>query len=157
MTSAIIVAAGRSERMGSGTDKAFLSLGSKPVVVWALLAFEGCTAIDRIVLVVRKDQMVAAKTVVQMFGLAKVTEIVAGGPKRQESVRRGLEAVDPDTRIVSLLSLSLRQSMPQKNTAQGSPLRVSSILSSMWSAARWSVILSTAPSCGRCKRRRLLN
>jgi 2-C-methyl-D-erythritol 4-phosphate cytidylyltransferase len=86
--------------MGSGTDKAFLSLGSKPVVVWALLAFEGCTAIDRIVLVVRKDQMVAAKTVVQMFGLAKVTEIVAGGPKRQESVRRGLEAVDPDTRIV---------------------------------------------------------
>ena len=32
MTTAIIVAAGKSERMGAGTDKAFLSLGNKPVV-----------------------------------------------------------------------------------------------------------------------------
>ena len=32
MVTAIIVAAGKSERMGAGTDKAFLNLGSKPVV-----------------------------------------------------------------------------------------------------------------------------
>ena len=40
MTTAIIVAAGKSERMGSGGDKAFLSLIIKPVVAWSLLAFE---------------------------------------------------------------------------------------------------------------------
>ena len=100
MTSAIIVAAGRSERMGSGTDKAFLSLGPKPVVVWALLSFEDITDVDKIVLVVRKDQLVAAKAVVQMFGLSKVSNIVAGGARRQDSVAKGLAAVDPDTRIV---------------------------------------------------------
>lgn len=100
MTSAIIVAAGRSERMGSGTDKAFLSLGPKPVVVWALMAFEDSTDIDKIVLVVRRDQLVAAKAVVQMFGLSKVSKIVAGGVRRQDSVARGLAAVDPDTSIV---------------------------------------------------------
>ena len=40
MTTAIIVAAGKSERMGAGTDKAFLSLVNKPVVAWSLLAFD---------------------------------------------------------------------------------------------------------------------
>ena len=32
MTTAIVLAAGKSERMGKGVDKAFLSLVDKPVV-----------------------------------------------------------------------------------------------------------------------------
>ena len=100
MTTAIIVAAGKSERMGAGTDKAFLSLVNKPVVAWSLLAFERCPDIDRIVLVVRKEQLVASKAVVQMFGISKIDKIVAGGAKRQESVKCGLDACDIDTRYV---------------------------------------------------------
>jgi len=100
MTTAIIVAAGKSERMGPGTDKAFLSLVSKPVVAWSLLAFERCPLIDRIVLVVRKDQQIAAKAVVKMFGIAKIQAIVAGGNRRQDSVMAGLAACDVDTRYV---------------------------------------------------------
>jgi len=100
MTTAIIVAAGKSERMGTGTDKAFLSLVNKPVVAWSLLAFERCSEIDRIVLVVRKDQQIAAKAVVKMFGISKIQAIVAGGNKRQDSVIAGLAACDVDTRYV---------------------------------------------------------
>ncbi len=100
MTTAIIVAAGKSERMGAGTDKAFLSLVNKPVVAWSLLAFERCPDIDRIVLVVRKDQIIASKAVVRMFGISKIQAIVAGGNKRQESVRAGLAVCDIDTRYV---------------------------------------------------------
>ena len=100
MTTAIILAAGKSERMGSGVDKAFLSLVNKPVVAWSLLAFERCADIDRIVLVVRKDQGVASKAVVKMFGISKIDKIVAGGAKRQESVAAGLAACDLDTRCV---------------------------------------------------------
>jgi len=100
MTTAIIVAAGKSERMGAGTDKAFLSLVGKPVVAWSLLAFEHCPEIDRIVLVVRKDQQIAAKAVVKMFGISKLHAIVAGGNKRQDSVVAGLAACDVDTRYV---------------------------------------------------------
>ena len=100
MTSAIIVAAGKSERMGAGTDKAFLSLVNKPVVAWSLLAFERCPDIDRIVLVVRKDQQIAAKAVVRMFGISKLQAIVAGGNRRQDSVQAGLAACDLDTRFV---------------------------------------------------------
>jgi len=102
MTTAIIVAAGKSERMGAGTDKAFLSLGNKPVVAWSLIAFERCAEVDRIVLVVRKDQQVAAKAVVKMFGISKLQAIVAGGNKRQDSVQAGLAACDPDTRFVMI-------------------------------------------------------
>jgi len=100
MTTAIIVAAGKSERMGAGTDKAFLSLVSKPVVAWSLLAFERAPEIDRIVLVVRKDQQIAAKAVVKMFGISKIQAIVAGGNRRQDSVLAGLSACDADTRYV---------------------------------------------------------
>lgn len=100
MTTAIIVAAGKSSRMGAGVDKAFLSLVNKPVIAWCLLAFERCAEIDRIVLVVRKEQLLASKAVVKMFGISKIDKIVAGGTRRQESVAAGLKACDVDTRYV---------------------------------------------------------
>ena len=100
MVTAIIVAAGKSERMGGGTDKAFLNLGSKPVVAWSLLAYEKNTDIDKIILVVRKDQLTAAKAVARMFGISKLFKIVPGGARRQDSVQAGLKEVDVDTRIV---------------------------------------------------------
>ena len=100
MTTAIILAAGKSERMGGGVDKAFLSLVNKPMVAWSLMAFEKCPDIDRIVLVVRKEQVVASKAVVKMFGISKIDKIVPGGNRRQESVAAGLAACDLDTRYV---------------------------------------------------------
>ncbi len=100
MITAIIVAAGKSERMGAGTDKAFLSLLNKPVVGWSLLAFERCADVDKIVLVVRKDQLIASKAVIQMYGISKIHAIVPGGARRQDSVQAGLQACDIDTRHV---------------------------------------------------------
>lgn len=100
MTTAIILAGGKSTRMGGGVDKAFLSIGAKPVVAWSLLAFEHSPGIDRIILVVRKEQLLAAKAVVKMFGISKLDKIVAGGTRRQESVQAGLAACDLNTRFV---------------------------------------------------------
>ena len=100
MNTAIILAAGKSERMGAGTDKAFLSLVNKPVVAWSLLAFERSPDIDRIILVVRKDQQTAAKAVAKMFGISKLVKVVPGGNRRQDSVKAALDACDFDTRCV---------------------------------------------------------
>ena len=100
MVTAIILAAGKSERMGGGADKAFLNLGPKPVVAWSLLAYEKNADIDSIILVVRKDQITAAKAVARMFGISKLAKIVPGGSRRQDSVQAGLKEVDSDTRIV---------------------------------------------------------
>ena len=100
MVTAVIVAAGKSERMGGGADKAFLNLGSRPVVAWSLLAFEKNPDIDSIILVVRKDQLTAAKAVARMFGISKLFKIVPGGARRQDSVQAGLKEADSDTRII---------------------------------------------------------
>lgn len=102
MVTAIIVAAGKSERMGSGMDKAFLSLGPKPVLAYSLMAFEACHAVDRIVLVVRKEQLDAARSVCRIYGISKLYAIVHGGARRQDSVRNGMDAMDPDTTIVAV-------------------------------------------------------
>lgn len=102
MVTAILVAAGKSDRMGTGTDKAFLNLGSRPVIAWSLLAFEHCPDIDQIVLVVRKEQQTAAKALVRMFGISKIHAIVPGGKERQDSVMAGLKAMDSDTRLVAI-------------------------------------------------------
>jgi len=102
MNVGIIVAAGKSERMGPNVDKAFLSLGTKPVLAYSLTAYEQCRDIDGIVLVVRKDRVEAAHGVTHMFGCSKVLRIVAGGAKRQTSVSNGLACLDEDASIVSI-------------------------------------------------------
>ena len=102
MTTAIIVAAGRGQRMGAKLDKAFLSLGSRPVVAYSLMAFEQCVDIQEIVLVVRREQVAAAKGMTRMFGISKMRQIVAGGQRRQDSVNNGLAVLAPETRIVAI-------------------------------------------------------
>jgi 2-C-methyl-D-erythritol 4-phosphate cytidylyltransferase len=98
----IIVAAGKSERMGPDVDKVFLSLGTRPVLAYSLLAFEQCPLIDGVVLVVRKDRMDAARGLVQMFGCAKVRSVVAGGASRQVSVMNGLGELGDDVSVVAV-------------------------------------------------------
>lgn len=102
MTTAIIVGAGRGERMGANTDKAFLSLGPRPLVAYSMMAFEACPEIRQIVLVVRRDRIEAAKNMAQMFGISKLRAVVAGGAHRQDSVRKGLAELPPETRYVTI-------------------------------------------------------
>lgn len=100
MTTAVILAAGKSTRMGDSLDKAFLSLVDRPVVAWSLQAFERCADVDRIILVVRKDQIVASRAVAKMFGISKLQAVVSGGTRRQDSVIAALAVCEPDTRCV---------------------------------------------------------
>ncbi len=98
----IIVAAGKSERMGSDVDKAFLSLGTRTVLSYSLLAFEQCPVIDGVVLVVRKDRLDSARGLVQIFGCSKVRAVIAGGATRQASVINGLAELGKDVRVVAV-------------------------------------------------------
>jgi len=102
MNYGIIVAAGKSERVGKGVDKAFLNLGTKPVLAYSLEAYEKCPDIDGIILVVRKDRLEGARGLVQIFGISKVKKIIAGGTKRQVSVCNGLAQLGDDVGIVSV-------------------------------------------------------
>lgn len=98
----IIVAAGKSERMGVDVDKAFLSLGTRPVLAFSVMAFEQCPLIDGVILVVRKERVDSARGLVQMFGCSKVRKVVAGGATRQQSVMNGLAELGDDVKIVAV-------------------------------------------------------
>ena len=102
MNVGIIVAAGKSERMGPKVDKVFLSLGSQPVLAYSLRAFEKCADIDQVILVVRKDRIEAAHGVAHMFGCSKVRKVVAGAAKRQGSVANGIAALGDEIKVVTI-------------------------------------------------------
>ncbi len=89
---AIIVAAGKSERMG-GVDKQLRTLGGLPVLARTIAAFEACDDVDAIVLVVRPDSITAAAELKAMYSWRKVRAFVPGGERRQDSVGAGLAAV----------------------------------------------------------------
>ena len=90
---AIVLAAGKGSRMGSDTPKQYLKVKGKPVLYYALKAFEDCSAVDRIVLVCGKEERTyCRKSIVEKYGLTKVAAIVAGGSERYFSVYEGLKA-----------------------------------------------------------------
>jgi 2-C-methyl-D-erythritol 4-phosphate cytidylyltransferase len=97
MNSAIIVAAGRSERFGGNTPKQFLELLGKPVVIHTMLRFEACPLVDEIILVLPAEHKAGFIEAAQKFPLKKLTRIIGGGPCRAESVLNGLKAVRAET------------------------------------------------------------
>lgn len=92
---AVIPAAGAGLRMGGPHAKQFLDLEGKPLLAVTLETFEKCPAVEAIVLVVPGGDMdYCRREIVERYGIRKVSRLVQGGPRRQDSVRMGLNAVE---------------------------------------------------------------
>ena len=89
-TTALIVAAGKGERMGTGLPKQYRPIGGKPVLRWAVEALAGHPSVDRVRVVVGSGQQELASAAVA--GLP-VGDLIEGGAERSDSVRNGLAAV----------------------------------------------------------------
>ena len=93
MTSAIILAAGKGQRMGTELPKQFLSMGDDMLLTKTIRVFEESSVIQDIVLVTSEDWIGFCKTeIVDREGFRKVRKIVAGGKERYDSVYQGLLA-----------------------------------------------------------------
>jgi 2-C-methyl-D-erythritol 4-phosphate cytidylyltransferase len=88
---AILVAAGKGERMGGGRPKAFLPLAGRPILAWAVQAFDACPEVSEIVVVAPRAELAVCRKMLE--GWRKVRGVVPGGDRRQDSVRAGLAAV----------------------------------------------------------------
>ena len=86
---AVIVAAGSGQRMG-GVNKVLALLGGKPVLGRVIDTFQRCKLIDQIVVVLREQDLEQCRRLVTEQGWSKVTDVCAGGRRRQDSVVAGL-------------------------------------------------------------------
>ena len=100
-TLAIILAGGAGKRMGTATNKQFLLIDKKPIIVHTLQIFEDCRSIDGIYLVVnQKDLPLIQEEILETYRFNKLMKLVIGGKLRQDSVRNGLEAIENPCDIV---------------------------------------------------------
>lgn len=89
---AILLCAGRGERLDAGVPKALVPLAGRPLFTWSLEALQRSSAIDAIVVVGARKQL---REMLAACGRsdAKVHAWVEGGQERQQSVGRGLLAL----------------------------------------------------------------
>jgi 2-C-methyl-D-erythritol 4-phosphate cytidylyltransferase len=86
---AILVAAGRGERMGKDRPKAFLELAGEALVLRAARVFDAAPSVSWIVAVVPEEEVTAARAL--LAPVRKLAAVVPGGERRQDSVLAGLE------------------------------------------------------------------
>jgi 2-C-methyl-D-erythritol 4-phosphate cytidylyltransferase len=89
---AVIVGAGSSLRMGR--DKMFLPLAGEPLLTWSVDACQKCRLVDKIAVVLNDTKLEMGRKLAVERGWSKVVEMCAGGRRRQDSVRQGLNELD---------------------------------------------------------------
>ncbi|MUT89382.1 2-C-methyl-D-erythritol 4-phosphate cytidylyltransferase [Streptomyces sp. Z38] len=101
-TAAVIPAAGRGVRLGPGAPKALRALGGTPMLVHAVRAMADSRAVSLVVVVAPPDGAGEVKSLLDTHALPERTDVlvVPGGDSRQESVKRGLDALPEGYDIV---------------------------------------------------------
>jgi 2-C-methyl-D-erythritol 4-phosphate cytidylyltransferase len=99
-TWAVIVAAGRGDRLGLDRPKAFAKLNGRPLLAESLERLEASEWVEAIVLVAPPEWEEPSILVAEELGAGKVTACVPGGETRAESVRAGVAEVESDALVV---------------------------------------------------------
>lgn len=89
---AVVLAGGSGKRMGGSCKKQYLQLDGKPVLYYALKAFQESSVIDEIILVTNEPEF-CMKELVLKHNMDKVVKTVPGGEERYHSVYNGLKAL----------------------------------------------------------------
>jgi 2-C-methyl-D-erythritol 4-phosphate cytidylyltransferase len=100
MLTAIIVAAGSSQRMGF--DKLFATIAGKPLIAHTLDAFERASSVNEVIVVALEDRHGEIEKIVRAENFKKVCSIIAGGERRQDSVRAGLDRLSAEAKYVAV-------------------------------------------------------
>ncbi len=89
---AIVLSAGKGNRMGTRVHKQYLLLAGQPVVCYSLKVFQASAVIDEIILVTgEEEEDYCREQIVERYGLSKVSRILPGGKERFHSVWNGLQ------------------------------------------------------------------
>jgi 2-C-methyl-D-erythritol 4-phosphate cytidylyltransferase len=94
MNVAIVVGGGKGVRFGGDRPKQFLELNGIPIIIHTLRQFELSRQIEQVVVVLPAPEVASFQSLVDKFGLKKISRVVAGGETRAQSVQNGLAAID---------------------------------------------------------------
>jgi len=97
---AILLAAGRGLRLKSKTPKPLVNLDSLPMISYSLKKLSRDPRVKDIVVVVNPGNSKSITKQISKHHIRKVKRIVFGGKRRQDSVARGLKALDRRTDLV---------------------------------------------------------
>ena len=101
MISAIILAGGKGKRMGANISKQYIKLKGKPILYYTIKRFSESKDIDKIILVLPKDEIDYCKEEVLDKYSLHVDLIVQGGKERQDSVMNALnELIDEEIVLI---------------------------------------------------------
>ncbi len=95
---ALILAAGKGERMQNNTPKQFLLLRGMPILMHTINSFSN---FNKIILVLSRDQLKRWRKLCVKYNFKTTHEIVFGGKTRFHSVKNGLKNLNPNS-IVSI-------------------------------------------------------
>src|SRR3954452_22567340 len=97
---AVLVAAGRGERLGEDKPKAFARLGELPMLAEPLRRLDDRPWIDEIVVVAAPEGEEPAILLAEEVGASKVSACVTAGATRTESVRAGVAEVPDEAAVI---------------------------------------------------------
>ena len=88
---AIVLAAGQGKRMHSKIQKQFMELDGLPVLCYSLRCFQESPLIRDVILVTGEEYVSwCREEIVEKYGFTKVSNVIAGGKERYDSVYAGL-------------------------------------------------------------------
>jgi len=100
---ALVLAAGRGERLAADLPKAFVPLAGKPLLVHSILAMAQVPEVRWVVPVLgENDRVHYAALAGELSGVSGLLEPVTGGVERQDSMRAGLAALPDDVKWVAV-------------------------------------------------------
>jgi 2-C-methyl-D-erythritol 4-phosphate cytidylyltransferase len=97
---AVVPSAGIGKRFGGGTNKTFVTLGGRPLLLWALETLNAAPEVREIIPVIKEADMEYAIDLLERHSIPKVKRIAPGGEERQDSVYHGLNLIDDNKCIV---------------------------------------------------------
>jgi len=109
----IIPAGGVGTRMGGKLPKQFLRLKNKSILLRSVQAFERIPAVRQIIVAVPAEHVARTHRLLRNGRCRKVTAVVEGGRERQESVRRALDWIVGEPRLV-LIHDAVRPLVPPR-------------------------------------------
>ncbi|MDP3790855.1 MAG: 2-C-methyl-D-erythritol 4-phosphate cytidylyltransferase [Candidatus Omnitrophota bacterium] len=97
---AIVPAAGLGKRLKTREKKAFVRLGGRPLIVYALKTLNSSKYIDTIIIAVQPTLIKRLKGIIKKYGISKAKFITGGGKTRSKSVKNCFDLIGPSYDIV---------------------------------------------------------